>query len=255
MATGPNSRRRFLLLPLLFTFGLLLGIAGVCTIAYALVASSSREQAGESVEPTPDLDATVAAAIAMIPMLLTPSPVASPEKGTASNAPPIPTVGGTEPQSPRPPMANTPSPAPAFDRLPTIECPGCPLPHPPGHRYVEWVRVPKVSQSGVLSFRARIDETAGFVPAGPNCGFGNLTLTDDGAFYGAIIPNSMAIACGTVPGDWTSQEYHYQGALLTVRVEMDPVAAMHQGLKLCLWAGGMTEEQSRLLDCIPVMRP
>ena len=104
-----------------------------------------------------------------------------------------------------------------------------------------------------MAFRARIDEKANFVVAGSSCGFTNLTLTDDNdAFYGAIIPRGMSIACGTLHGDWITDHYQYIGNLLTVRLQINPVAALHPGLKLCLWTSGMTQE---LLECIPVQQP
>ena len=104
-----------------------------------------------------------------------------------------------------------------------------------------------------MAFRARIDEKAGFVVAGTHCGFANVTLTDDSdAFYGTIIPHSMANACGGLSGDWVADHYLYISNLLTVRLQIDPVAAQHPGLTLCLWKGGTTE---KLLDCAPVKRP
>ena len=40
--------------------------------------------------------------------------------------------------------------------------------------------------------------------------------------------------------------------LLTVHLQMDPVAARHPELTLCLWKGRTAEE---VLDCVPVKQP
>ena len=126
------------------------------------------------------------------------------------------------------------------------------MPDPPASGYVEWVRDPKVSESGILAFRAKIDELAQFVVAGADCGFENLTLTDSDGFYGAIIPRSMADACGPLPGGWVAETYQYVGGLLTVRLQIAPVAALHPDLTLCLWSGGTMPQ---LLACTPVKQP
>ena len=257
-STTPGSRsRRNILAPLVVSFVLLTVVVGVgMLVAYVVLSSSSGMAAPEVVEPTPDLEATVAAAVAMIPALLTPSPVAQPRTDNPSDTAPIATVPSNAPQLPQPPAANTLAATQEPDGLPEIACPDCTVPDPPADSYVEWVRDPKVLESGILSFRARIDEEANFVVAGPSCGFANLTLTDDSdAFYGAIIPRSMAVVCDTRLGDWIANQYYYIDNLLTVRLQINPAAALHPGLELCLWTGGMIEEQSRLLECIPVKQP
>lgn len=256
-APGRQARRDFFL-PLLVTCALIVVVVGAGALAYIVLASPGGTPTPEAVEPTPDLDATIAAAVAMIPALLTPSPVAQPEAGTAADAVPIATVPANAPPLPIPyGVAAPPSPTPASNRLPAIACPDCAIPDPPADGYIEWVREPTVSESGVLSFRARIDDRrVNFVVAGPSCGYGNVTLTDsDGAYYGSIIPRSTSIACGTLPGDWIANQYYYTGGLLTVRLQIDPVAALHPDLELCLWAGGMTAEHARLLACAPVKQP
>ncbi len=246
--TTRRKARRNLLALLIAAFLTLAIVAGIgLLVAYVALASSSGTPAPAVVEPTRDLEATIVAAVAlaMQPPPAAPTAVAQQE---SSNATPIATTPADAQPSPVPPEAN---PLPS-DRLPTVECPNCSVPDQPADGYVDWIREPKVSEAGILTFRARIDERAGLVVAGPRCGFPNATLTDDDTFYGAIIPHSMADACGSLPGDWITEHYTHVNNLLTVRLQIDPLAASHPGLKLCLWTGGMTEE---LLDCVPVQQP
>ncbi|MCY4555282.1 MAG: DnaJ domain-containing protein [Chloroflexi bacterium] len=206
-------------------------------VVYLLLPTTSAPE--PVIQATPDLGATIMAAVAAA--LPTPpvTPIATPPQH--------------EPQSSNLTAANTLPPSLTLDRLPTVECPACAIPEPPADGNVEWVREPKVSQAGVMAFRARINERANFVPASGSCGFENLTLTDNsGDFYGAIVPHGMDIACGAFPGDRVAETYRYVGNLLTVRLQIDPVAASHPGLTLCLWSGGTSQE---LLACEPVKQP
>ena len=253
--TTRHQARRYLLAPLIVSFLTLTLVVGIgLLVAYVVLSASSGTPVTAAVEPTRDLEATITAAVAaaMKPAPLTSSSAAVSEAGNASIATPIATLPESEQPSPHPPVADAVPPTLPSDLLPTVECPGCAVPDPPADGYVEWVREPKVSESGVLAFRARIDEQAGFVVAGASCGLANATLTDAHAFYGAIIPHSMANACGGLPGDRIADQYTYFGNLLTVRLQMDPVAARHPHLTLCLWKGGVTED---LLDCVPVKQP
>ena len=221
--------------------------AGMFGIAYLLLPTTPTPQ--PVIQPTPDLGATITAAVAAA--WPTPSPVAQPMEDNASNAVPPAAAPDNMPQLPILHGAGSGSLAPG--RLPTVECSACAMSEPPTDGYVEWIREPKVSESGVLSFRARIDERADFVAAGPSCGFENVTLTDDNDhFYGTIIPHGMDAACGTFPGDLIAETYQYIGDLLTVRLQMEPVAASHPGLTLCLWSGGTSQGP---LACVPVIQP
>ena len=94
------------------------------------------------------------------------------------------------------------------------------------------------------------------MPAGPGCGFGNVSLADNAnAFYGFVIPGSMAVPCGTGPSDLVSNRYDYSDNLLTVTVQLPSEIADQQGLMVCLWTGGGADEENRLLDCAPARRP
>ncbi len=249
--TARGRSRKAFLVTLVISVLMLVIVGGIGTLVAFVAFNAPREApAAASIEPTPDLEATIAAAVAMIPALLTPSPVAELPLNNPSGAAPTAAAPTSTSQLPIPLGVGPSPPGLPSDRLPTVECPSCITPDQPGSGYVEWIREPKVSESGVMAFRARIDKRANFVVAGADCGFENLTLTDDnGDFYGAIIPHGMANACGSFPGDRTAETYQYIGDLLTVRLLIDPVAALHPGLQLCLWSGGMTQE---LLDCVPV---
>lgn len=251
--TGGRSRRGFLA-PLIISFLTLTIVGGIgALVAYVVIDAPGKVPASEAVAPTPDIEATVAAAVAMIPTLLTPSSPVQPEQDNPANATPTAAVASTAPQLPIPHGVGPGPTTPAPGRLPTIECPGCTVPNQPTDSYVEWIREPKVSENGILAFRARIDERAHFVVAGADCGFENLTLTDDNdGFYGAIVPRSMVNSCAARPGDWIADQYQYMNNLLTVRLQIDPVAALHPGLTLCLWSGRAAEE---LLACAPIKQP
>lgn len=231
-ASKRKSRRGFFWL--LLACVLLVVIVGAGALTYAALAPSRDGPGPESLAPTPDLAATIAAAV-------------------AAAWPTQPVTPFTTSPSANRTLANAVPPPLPSDRLPTVECPACVIPDTPPDRYVEWIRDPIVSKAGEMTFRARIDEQAGFVVASSACGFENLTLTDDnGNFYGAIIPYSMSIACGAAPGDRVAETYQFSSDLLTVRLHIEPVAASHPGLTLCLWAGGTSHD---LLGCRAVKQP
>ena len=248
--------RRNILAPLIVSFLTLTVVVGIgLLVAYVVLSSPSETAPAEVVEPTRNLEATITAAVAlaMRPAPLTPLPVAQPRVDDSSTATPIAAAPQDDQQSPVPTAINASPPSLPSDRLPTVECPGCVIPDLHANQHVEWVRIPKISENGVLAFVAKVDERAGFVVAGPNCGFANVTLTDgSGAFYGAIISHGMANACAGLPGDRIADHYQFFGNLLTVRLQIDPIAAQHTGLTLCLWTGGMTQE---VLACEPVKQP
>ena len=181
--------------------------------------------------PTPDVGSTIAAAVAVaFAVQTTPSP-ANPASARESTAPP-----NTPPQS--------------------VSLPQVPQSPPMPSQHVNWEQPPEISETGDLVFRARIDKGANFVPAGPRCGFGNVSLADNGdAFYGFVIPRSMAAPCGTGPSDLVSNRYDYSDNLLTVTVQLPSQIADQPGLMVCLWTGGGADEENRMLDCAPARRP
>ena len=229
MAGRHQNRRRFVL-PLILALLLVTGIVGVGVLAVVLLAPSQETSTAETVEPTRDLDATIAAALAMAIAAQNPAQT-------------NPTNDGEEaaPSTVQPRSESVPQIPPSPTML---------------SGYVDWERTPEISETGKLVFRARIDEGADFVAAGRHCGFENVSLTDNAtAFYGSVIPRSMAMPCGADPGDWVSNQYYYADNLLTVTVQLSSEIAAHPGLMLCLWTGGATDEKNRLLECVPVHQP
>ena len=49
--------------------------------------------------------------------------------------------------------------------------------------------------------------------------------------------------------------YDYVGKTLTVVAQIDPAAATHPDLRMCLWSGGKTREDTYILGCIEVEQP
>lgn len=230
--TRRGNRRRLVLvlIPVLLIVAAIIG----ASVLAALLLSPADEMPTAEMEtatPTPDVGSTIAAAVAVaFAVQTTPSP-ANPASVGESAAPP-----NTPPQS--------------------VSLPQVPQSPPMPSQHVNWEQPPEISETGDLVFRARIDKGANFVPAGPRCGFGNVSLADNGdAFYGFVIPRSMAAPCGTGPSDLVSNRYYYSDNLLTVTVQLSSEIADQPGLMVCLWTGGSTDEENHLLDCAPARRP
>ena len=230
-AEGSRRNRRRFALPLILALILVAAIVGVGVLATVLLSSSREAPTAEAEEPTPDVGATVSAAVAMaVAAQLTPGPANPSDGGEAT------TLASTEPGS-----ASLPQSPPL---PPTIS------------GYVDWEQRPAIMETGHLVFKARIDDGANFKPAGQNCGFANVSLTDNtDASFGSILPRSMAMPCGAGLGDWVSDQYYYSDSLLTVTVQLSAGIAAHPGLMVCLWTGGATDEENRLLDCASVLQP
>ena len=205
---------------------------------------------------TPDIGAMVRAAIASA-LDGTPRPVpilpATPTSRPTDTPFPTPTFRPTN----TPIIATlVPTPAPILDRLPTAECnpPNCQWHDKPRWERVAWQSGPRVTSSGALSLVARVDNQVKFVVPGYE-GRDNITLTDDSHnLLGSIVPPSGPGWDWTpVPSLWIASDYRFHNRTLTVRAQIDPVAATHPGLRLCLWSGGSRSEQ-QLLSCVPVQQ-
>ena len=230
--TRRGNRRRLVLV--LIPVLLIVAAIIAASVLAALLLSPADEMPTaetETATPTPDVGSTIAAAVAVaFAVQTTPSP-ANPASARESAAPP-----NTSPQS--------------------VSLPQVPQSPPMPSQHVNWEQPPQISETGDLVFRARIDKGANFVPAGPRCGFGNVSLADNGdAFYGFVIPRSMAAPCGTGPSDLVSNRYYYSDNLLTVTVQLSSQIADQPGLMVCLWTGGGADEENRMLDCAPARRP
>ncbi len=211
---------------------------------------------------TPDIGAMVQAAIASaLNGPATPIPTVSPTSRPTYTPFPTPNLRPTYTPVPTPTMrptntlARTPTPIPK--RLAEVECnpPDCIRDYEPPWDYVEWRSGPRVSANGVISLVARIDERIKFVVKDRE-GRGNITLSDGSdELYGSIVPPSgPGWDWRPKPGLWIASEYRYSNRTFRVRAQIDPAAATHPGLELCLWSGGTRTEQ-QLLDCVPVQQP
>ncbi len=117
--TRQNSRRNFLA-PLIVAFLTLTIVAGIgLLVAYVVLSSSSETPAPAVVEPTRDLEATIAAVVAavIVPTPTISSPAEQPEAGNASNATPVATAPEDERPSPEPSVTNTRLPPLPSDRI------------------------------------------------------------------------------------------------------------------------------------------
>ena len=227
----------------------------------------------EAAEPTPiptatmDVGSMVRAAIATAlgtapppertpTSTLVPVPTATPApQGTNT---PVPTLRPTSVSITTARSIDTPQPVatPPAKHLQPVDCINCDSEIPNLQHYVDWIQKPSVSTNSILSFQARIDERANFIISGYFCGFSNITLTDQsGVLYGTIDPLIVAYECIPLPSSWYAEQYHFDDNMLTVMAQVDPAAATHPGLELCLWTGGVTKEQNRLMDCIRIQHP
>ena len=228
-AGSRRNRRRFAL-PLIIAL-ILVVVVGAGLLAATFLSSSQATTTLEAEEPTPNVGATISAAVAMaVADQLTPVPENPFDSGEA-----------TTPVSTEPGSASLPQSSPS---LPTLS------------RYFNWEQTPAIKETGHLVFKVRVDDGANFKPAGRDCSFANVSLKDNTeASFGSILPRGMVIPCGTGPDDWVSNQYYFVDGLLTVTVQLSPEVAAHPGLMVCLWTGGTTARENRLLDCAPVRRP
>ena len=205
-----------------------------------------------------------------LPDTPTPDPTNTPRPGPTAT--PMPSATPTSRPTytpfptPTPRPTNTPivaslvpTPMPIPERLPTVECnPPCDHDYEPTRDYVEWELRPSVSSAGVLTLLAHIDAGIDFIfPNGEGASFSNIALTSaTHGLLGAIVPLAQPDWHWTPePGLWVASEYRYSNSTLSVRAQIDPAAATHPGLRLCVWSGGTTDEQNQVLDCVPVQQP
>lgn len=177
----------------------------------------------------------------------TPSP-------TPTNAPtPMPT------STPVPTATATPKPATAT--LPTADCnpSPCHTDTAPVVAYVDWLEPPKVTASGRFTFKARVHDGHDIkiaTPA-PNGGRLNVHFSRGGDIYGSVLPvdNTSGWKWSDKPTAWEADVYTYEGNVLAVVAQINPNAATHPGLRMCLWSGGATRGETYILGCIEVEQP
>ena len=250
MPTSPsvsNSPRR-LLAPLLITLIPLAAIVGVGGLAYLLLGGPTVASSREIVEPTPDLQSTIEAAVALAlaktdATAATSSDDPEPAESSVTRQDVTPAV---------PPMDVTTQP----ERLRSFNCSYCDVTDVGLGHHVRWEWEPIVSETGRLNILAWIDEQANFSGESIASCTANVSLSDDsGDFYGWVISQDRAQQCGVQPSDWVSDRYHYENNILSVGAQLDAAAATHPGLAVCLWTGGFTRNENRVLDCKSVRQP
>ena len=242
-----NALKR-LLVPLLITLIPLAAIAGVGGFAYLLLGGPTVASSRDIVEPTPDLQSTIEAAVALALIktdATTPTSSDDPEAtdSSATRQEVMPAV---------PPMDVTTHP----ERLRSFICSYCDATDVGLGHHVRWEWEPIVSEIGRLNIFARIDEQANFSGERIASCTANVSLSDDsGGFYGWVISRDRAKQCGVQPSDWVSDRYRYENNILSLGAQLDPAAATHPGLAVCLWTGGLTKNENRVLDCKRVRQP
>ena len=188
---------------------------------------------------------------------------ASRPEAIAITATPVPTTVLTAAPTPTDSPTATPRPTPTTvgDRLPTIACTPAPCNQKvtPHTMYVDWVRPPRVSAGGEFSLVARIHDGHSLEVAtpAPNGGRLNLHFSVGSTLYGSILPvdNTPGWSWKSKPGQWVADIYDYENRVLTVAAQINPAAATHPGLRMCLWSGGKTREETYILGCIEVEQP
>ena len=224
------------------------------TCILALLAGLVIGCAESAPEPTPtpatDIVAIIDQAIAEA-FNITPIPEPTPTL--------IPTSAATPTPEPTPTEAPTFTPTP--DRLVRVPClpPSCDTEYVPPWGHVEWIDGPTVLPDGTFTLEARIDERIDFVVQGSGDGvnYDNITLTDhNGVLYGSVIPPARpGWHWVPSPGTWAATEFLFDDGVLFVHAMIDPAAARHPGLEVCLWSSGTDKEQTDLLDCKRVAQP
>ena len=245
---GLSYSPRRLLAPMLITLIPLAAIAGGGGLAYLLLGGPTVASSREIAEPTPDLQATIEAAVALA-LAKTDAAAAT----SSGNPGPADSSAPTQAAMPAVPPMDV---ATHQERLRSFNCSYCDATDAVLGHHVHWEWEPVVSDTGRLAIRALIDEQANFSGEGIASCTANVSLSDDsGAFYGWVISRNKALQCGKRPADWVSNLYHYENNILSLEAQLDTAAATHPGLAVCLWTGGFTKNESRVLDCKQVRQP
>ena len=256
---GPHDDRTRLLAPMLLTVLALAVAVSVGALTYWML-SSPADASSQVSAPTPDIESTIQAAVALAVTREAQS------RNSVDPATPHPIVAVTE--SPNSANASVvlqeaegdsaeDIPTTAIVRLRRFECSYCNSTDGTDGHLVSWEWEPRVTASGWLSVHALINQQADFSSDNPpRCTPANVSLSDDRrGFYGWVIPRSKASRCGARSEDWVSNSYEYDDGRLSFGVQLDEAAATHPRLEVCLWTGGATKSETRLIDCRRVQQP
>ena len=196
---------------------------------------------------------------------VTPTPASTPRP--TETPPPTPTTSPPPTLEPPPTAATIPTPEAeiraASTGLPTVTAhcspPPCNTRVAPRSGHVDWIEPPRITASGEFSLVVRVHEGHDLVVAtpAPNGGRLNLIFSDGPDLYGHILPvdNTPGYRWKEKPGAWVADVYDYEEKVLTVVAQMGPDAAVHEGLRICLWTGGYSREETYILDCQHVEQP
>ena len=175
---------------------------------------------------------------------------------TATPTPkPVPTA--TPIQTPTVTATATLTPTLPSNKMDEIDCEEpCAWDNVPSTSSVEWIQEPRISANGELSLIAQIhEEHLLILPVRTNGGVSNVALSDGPNLYGSVVPPSQpGWNWNPGPGLWVADTYTYQERTLTVISQIDPTAATHSGLRVCLWSGGAASE-AYILACADIERP
>ncbi len=210
--------------------------------------------------PTPDIPATVEAQVqARLEAQSTPVPISAvrPENTPQPTSTLTPTPAATATATPNPTATSRPTPTPLKEGLDPVDCSNCAYDTVPLIGNVEWLEPPTVTAAGVLTLRAKIKEGYTLTRPGLTNHKSNVTLTNGGdVLLGIILPPSgSGWSWGDDPGLWIAETHSYRDDILRVRANIDPKAANQAGLTLCVWTGGRSSAENRVLACKSVERP
>ena len=187
----------------------------------------------------------------------------------AATVPPSPTNPPPTTVAPEPTLTATPEPTPTATPKPTptatpkpaqldeIPCgPDCVTSFQPASSKVAWLEKPSVTATGRLSFVVRIDAGHTLVIPDLSTTYPNVVLSENAVagtdpLYGMVVPPlSGGYHWTPEPGLWIADVYEYRRAdnTLQVAANIDPAAASHRGLRVCIWTGG-TGATTRILGC------
>ena len=180
-------------------------------------------------------------------------------------ATPYPTSTPMPTSTPRPTATLIPTstsiPTATVAALPTVECSPkpCDTDYAPVVAHVNWVKPPQVTADGKFTLVARIHNGHDLIIAtpAPNGGRLNLHFSRGSTLFGSILPvdNTPGWKWSEKPTTWEADVYTYENKVLTVEAQINPAAATHPNLRMCLWRGGKTRDDTYILGCTEVEQP
>ena len=124
---------------------------------------------------------------------------------------------------------------------------------------ITWLDPPEVDDTGRFTLEAQVRKGHTLVPTSLAAGTRtNVVLTDGGKnLIGNVLPaaDKPGVRWKAKPGQWIADAYRYQDRVLTVAADIGPEAATTPGLRVCIWRGGMTREETYPLGCTSVRQP